>query len=76
LNKPPLEELLLKVDSRYTLAVAAAQRARVIMNESNEDEVYRGDKPVTRALKEIGNGTVVYKKVSSSNKNVEEEGNC
>ena len=74
MNKPPLEELLLKVDSRYTLAVAAAQRARAIMNESHGDEDYQGDKPVTRALKERCEGKVVYKKVSlSDNKVLEDE---
>lgn len=75
MNKPPLEELLLKVDSRYTLAVAAAQRARAIMNERHGDEEYQGDKPVTQALKEICNGTVVYKKVPSSDINYKKEEN-
>jgi DNA-directed RNA polymerase subunit omega len=38
MNTPSLEELLTKIDSRYTLVVTAAKRARQIIKESDPDE--------------------------------------
>lgn len=51
--KPSLDELLEKVDSPYTLAIAAARRARVL-NEGEEPFLHcEGSKPVSHALEEI-----------------------
>ncbi|HEY8344934.1 MAG TPA: DNA-directed RNA polymerase subunit omega [Bacillota bacterium] len=57
---PSLEELLDKVDSKYTLVVAAAKRARQIIEENKND--IRQDqalKAVSLALVDIAEGRVV-----------------
>lgn len=57
-----LDELMEKVDSRYTLVVVAAKRARDITEKSNiKDEVTLG-KPVTTALTEIAQNKIGYKR--------------
>jgi len=58
--RPSLEELLVQGDSRYTLVVMAARRARKIMS-AQKDMIEAGpEKPVTRALREIAEGKVSY----------------
>ena len=58
---PPITDLLEKVDSRYTLVVLAAKRARQIndvrrsMPEPADDE-----KAVSVAVREIDNGKITY----------------
>ncbi len=54
---PSLDELLRKVDSRYTLVTATAKRARKILEEEKSDEE-KTVKPVSTALKEIGTGKI------------------
>lgn len=49
---PPLDELLKHVDSRYTLVIAAAKRARRILEEETPTEE-RSIKAVSAALVEI-----------------------
>ena len=56
MNKPTLDELMEKVDSRYTLVVVAAKRARILteINAAKLDKTDRStDKPVTTAFNEI-----------------------
>jgi DNA-directed RNA polymerase subunit omega len=58
-----LDELMEKVDSRYTLVVLAAKRARQLTERKNEDNdgaVIR--KPVSEALREIASGKVSYRR--------------
>ena len=62
MNRPSLDELLPKVDSRYTLVVTAARRARQITDGSPPAVATRSDKPVTIALYEILHGKVVAKR--------------
>ncbi len=52
---PSLDELLEKVDNRYTLVITAAKRARKILEEEKSDEE-KTIKPVSSALGEIGAG--------------------
>ncbi|BAF59975.1 MAG: DNA-directed RNA polymerase subunit omega [Pelotomaculum sp.] len=66
MNQPSLDELLEKVDSRYTLVVVAAKRAR----ELTERGKTKADgaavmKPVTAALMEIAQNKVGYKRTRS-----------
>lgn len=61
LNEPPLDLLMDKVDSRYTLVVMAAKRARVL-TERGEGEDDRLRKPITMALKEIAADRVTYRR--------------
>lgn len=62
MNRPSLDELLPKVDSRYTLVVTAAKRARQITDGSPPAVATRSDKSVTIALYEILHGKVVAKR--------------
>ncbi|NLY92074.1 MAG: DNA-directed RNA polymerase subunit omega [Firmicutes bacterium] len=66
MNTPSLEDLLAKVDSRYSLVVTAAKRARQIINESdpNADGAIGA---VSTALDEILKGKVFPEQQSNSN---------
>ncbi|MBE3588952.1 MAG: DNA-directed RNA polymerase subunit omega [Thermoanaerobacteraceae bacterium] len=61
MNQPSLDELMKKVDSRYTLVVIAAKRAREI-TEMEREENAPAEKPVTRALKEVSRGLIRYRR--------------
>ncbi len=58
LNKPSLDELMSVVESRYTLVVAAAKRARQITEQDEQGLFGSGAKPVTHALEEIAAGKI------------------
>ncbi|WP_432400704.1 DNA-directed RNA polymerase subunit omega [Wukongibacter sp. M2B1] len=63
--KPPINELLEKVDSRYTLVIATAKRARQII-EGNEKLIdIESNKPVTIATNELFEGKIGYEKIDS-----------
>jgi DNA-directed RNA polymerase subunit omega len=57
---PPLSSLLDKVDSRYTLVVATAKRARQLSEGSNKLTRCASEKPVTVALNEISEDKITY----------------
>ena len=59
---PPLDELTKKVDSRYTLVVAAAKRARQILETKEIEPEEKVRKPVTVALEEILSGRLKYER--------------
>ena len=50
MNRPPLNELLEKVDCRYTLVTVVAQRARQLL--SNPEKL-GNNKPVSMAVEEL-----------------------
>lgn len=56
INQPPIDVLREKVDSRYALVVAAAKRARQLLDGAHPLVHAESDKPVTVALWEIGEG--------------------
>ena len=58
--RPSLEELVPMADSRYTLVVMAAKRARTIMNVQQKRGGSLAEKPVTRALREIAAGQIDF----------------
>lgn len=60
--QPSLEQLMQQVDSRYTLVIVAARRARQIMEGSKRRVDGKSDKPVTVALEEIAAGKVRYER--------------
>ncbi len=68
MNRPSLDQLMTKVDSRYTLVVAAAKRARML----TEDEIKTNQplriKPVTLALEEIVDEYVKYRRIKAGQK--------
>ncbi len=65
MNQPPLELLLEKTDSRYTLVVACAKRARQLLEGAVSLVEVDSDKPVTIALNEIGNNKIHYERTKT-----------
>ena len=57
MKQPSLDVLMKHVDCKYTLVIAAAKRARILMANSDSDE-FKDIKPVSRALAEIGQGKI------------------
>lgn len=62
---PPLGSLLNKVDSRYTLVVAAAKRARQLSEGARKLTRCVSEKPVTVALNEINEDKITYVRTKS-----------
>jgi DNA-directed RNA polymerase subunit omega len=56
--KPPLEELLEQVDTKYALVLAAAKRARQLKDGGLPLVDIDSTNPVTVALEEIATGRV------------------
>ncbi|WP_295916690.1 DNA-directed RNA polymerase subunit omega [Anaerovibrio lipolyticus] len=66
---PSLDQVLPKVDSRYTLVSLAAKRARDIMDGSHKVTAERTSiRDVTNALEEIYEGKITYKRLSNTTK--------
>lgn len=79
---PEIDELLSKVDSKYTLCIIASKRARQIndlnhmlqdqallaMSTSEVVEMRSGKKPLSLALEEIERGVVGYERTKDSYK--------
>lgn len=63
--QPSLDILVRKVDSKYTLVVAAAKRAREIMDGDQPMVETRSNKPVTVALQEIADGKLGYERTKA-----------
>ena len=59
---PSMDQLLPKVDSKYTLVVLAAKRAREILAGSEVKSVLQSTKDVTNALEEIAEDKITYKR--------------
>ncbi len=57
---PPLNDLMGKVDCRYTLVVETAKRARQLVEHMSPHTAYPSDKPVTLAVHEIMEDKVYY----------------
>jgi len=61
--KPSIDSLLKKVDSKYSLVVASARRARNIQADGPGEIVKnRAKKPVTMALEEILNNQLSFQR--------------
>lgn len=59
---PPMDELLEKVDNRYTLVVETAKRARQLVDGAPKLAKSAIDKPVTIAVREIHEGKIKYER--------------
>jgi len=70
---PSIDSLLEKVDSKYTLVVLAAKRARQITEGSSKMVECKSNKPVTIALQEIAKEKVKFERIKSSAKTNEGE---
>lgn len=64
MKQPSLDVLMNNVESKYTLVVATAKRARTLMENSNHEEQVKGTKPVSVALEEIALGKIHIERVS------------
>lgn len=62
---PPVDELLDKVDSRYSLVIMAAKRARQLREMKSNDEDAGSLKEVTSALKDIIAGKITYERTKN-----------
>lgn len=60
---PSIDHLLTRVDSKYTLVIAAAKRGRQLRNGSKKtiDQIFSKD--VTTALHEIEKGNIEYERI-------------
>lgn len=66
--KPPIGELLEKVDCRYTLAVEAAKRAREIIGGTSMPLIdTKETNPLTIAIEEIHRGLITYSREEDEN---------
>ena len=61
LNQPPLNELMEKVDCRYTLVVEVAKRARQLVDHAQPLVESESNKPVTIAVEEVAAGKIEYR---------------
>ncbi len=59
---PTLTTLLEKVDSKYTLVVAVAKRARQLVDGAQRNVKVSSNKPVTIAVHEIAEDKVGYER--------------
>lgn len=60
--EPSLDSLVEKVDSKYTLVVAAAKRARDIQAGAEPQVASASNKAVTIALEELDQGLLFYER--------------
>ncbi|MDD2421632.1 MAG: DNA-directed RNA polymerase subunit omega [Heliobacteriaceae bacterium] len=61
MNRPSLDSLMGKVESKYALVVLAAKRARELTEKANPlVDVQEHAKPVSIALHEIAAGKIYY----------------
>lgn len=64
-NQPPLDQLVKKVNSKYTLVVVAAKRARQL-TEKGFSPPNKATKPVTVALQELAEDKIRYERPGAS----------
>ena len=62
MTQPSLDELIKKVDSKYTLVVAAAKRGRELMDGRPSLIQTATTKPVSVALEEIHAGRIGFER--------------
>jgi DNA-directed RNA polymerase subunit omega len=63
--KPSLDQLVERVDSKYTLVILAARRGREIQAGKPKLVESRSNKPVTIALEELVAGKLFYERPRS-----------
>ena len=60
--KPSLDQLLDKVDSKYTLVILCARRGRDVQSGKSKQVDSRSNKPVTIALEELVAGKLFFER--------------
>lgn len=61
MKQPSLDKLMGKVDSKYTLVLVVAKRARAIMEDGTHEDLAKGVKSVSISLDEISKLDQEYK---------------
>lgn len=64
--KPSLDQLLEKVDSKYSLVIIGARRGREIQDGSPKMVESQSNKPVTIALEELDAGKLFFERNSNA----------
>lgn len=59
---PSIDSLMEKVDSKYSLVIIVAKRARELQEMEHSSEDGRRKKPVTQALEEVNAGIISYRR--------------
>jgi len=59
---PSVDSLKKNVDSKYTLVISAAKRARQIVENNVKETDSKKKKPVSKALQEIEKGKIKYRR--------------
>ena len=59
---PSIDSLMEKVDSKYSLVIIVARRARELQEMEQSGEGGRRKKPVTQALEEVNAGIISYRR--------------
>jgi DNA-directed RNA polymerase subunit omega len=67
MKQPSLDRLMGKVDSKYTLVIVVAKRARAIMEEGKHENLAKGVKSVSISLEEISQSDNVYECIPEAN---------
>lgn len=65
MEQPSLDILMNKVDSKYTLVVAAAKRARLLTEGEPKMVVTNSTRSVTIALQELAAGKLHYRRTKA-----------
>ncbi len=60
MKQPSLDTLMSKVDSKYTLVIVVAKRARQIMEDAKHEDLAKGVKPVSISLVEISESNLKF----------------
>lgn len=60
---PSIDSLITKVDSKYTLVIAAAKRARLLNEDAPRLVETKSGKDVSIALEEIDSGKIGYERI-------------
>lgn len=63
---PSIDQLIDKVDSKYTLVIAAAKRARMLNEDAPRLVVSDSTKNVSVALEEIATGKISYERLETN----------
>lgn len=64
--KPSLDDLITKVDSKYSLVILAARRGRAIQDGSPVQVESKSNKPVTIALEEVAADKLYFERTQVS----------
>jgi len=64
LNKPYLDEMMGQFDSKYTLIVVVAKRARQLTYYSTNEPHQKQINPVSVAMREITDGQITWERLA------------